>query len=186
MTLQLNATRFGIAESAYKPVDTQPSEVVGVGQRVDEWVFYGARVRPYYDQLNGIIGQLAGLLILGQANSCFEAYYSLSATPLDQIEACRCGLLSLRPPALAATHHAHLCNAAARVQDIARRLRRSVNRPEQLRAEIPHMVAELEATCAMLRCAADPQVRLQTIDFGQGCACCLPLAHADDPAPTSF
>lgn len=175
MPLQLNSTRFGLPASAYKPVANDLQTDAGIGLRADEWVFYSARVRRCFDQLNGIIGQLAGLLILGQARSCFEAYYHLGATPLEQIEACRCDLAAIRPPAIAADHHAHLSKAAAQVEDIARSLRRSVSSPEQLRLEIPRMVTALEATCAMLRCAADPVVRLQTIDFAQGCACCAAL-----------
>lgn len=180
MTLQLNSTRFGLSEQAYKPVAEDPSSMPGVGVRVDEWVYYAAKIRPWYEQLNGIIGQLGGLLILGQARSCFEAYYNLAATPLDQIEACRCGLLTVRPPALAKGHYTHLTKAAAHVDDIARSLRRTVNQPDQLRIEIPRMVAALEAACAMLRCVADPQVRLQTVDFTQGCACCIPLQALND------
>jgi hypothetical protein len=179
MTLLLNSSRFGLTERAYKQVEPQMSAEPGVGVRIDEWVFYAARIRPHYDRLNGIIGQLAGLLILGQARSCFEAYYNLASTPLDQVEECRDGLLSIRPPAQAAGHHRHLCKAAAQVEDIARSLRLTVNCPEELRLEIPRMVTALEAACAMLRCAADPEVRLQTIDFAQGCACCIPLQALD-------
>lgn len=179
MTLLLTSTRFGITEQAFDDVEPTPPDEVGVGMRTDEWVFYSAQIRTYYDQINGIIGQLAGLLILGQARSCFEAYYSLAATPLDQIEDCRCALSKIRPPAIAAKHFAHLSRAAERVDDIARSLRRSVASPERLRIEIPRMVDELEGACSILRCAADPVVRLQTIDFGQGCACCTPLSESD-------
>lgn len=181
MTLQLTSTRFGISEQAYKKVDLNHLEEVGVGQRTDDWVFYAARIRPYYDQINGVIGQLAGLLILGQAKSCFEAYYNLSSTPLDQIEECRQGLLKIRPPAIATAHYAHLTKAASAIDEIARSLRRSVNNPDQLRIAIPSMVLSLEAVCSMLRCAADPMVRLQTIDFADGCACCSRLDEADAP-----
>lgn len=182
MTLQLTSTRFGLPASAWKPLDANPQEEAGIGLRADEWVFYAARVRGCFDRINGIIGQLAGLLILGQARSCFEAYYTLAATPLEQIEACRCDLAAIHPPAIASHHHAHLDSAAARVDEIARSLRRSVGSPEQLRLEIPRMVAALEATCAMLRCAADPVLRLQTIDFSQGCACCAGLEAPRDDA----
>ncbi len=183
MTLQLTSTRFGLADNAYQAVEQRTAADEGVGERTDEWVLYSAQIRTYYDQLNGIIGQLAGLMILGQARSCFEAYYSLAATPLDQIENCRSGLAMIRPPASAAKHFAHLSRAAQSVADIARTLRQSVASPEQLRIAIPRMVIGLEAACSVLRCAADPMVRLQTIDFGQGCACCsaLPL-----PSPSSF
>lgn len=179
MTLQLTSTRFGIAEQAYDAVEQSSTNEAGVGLRTDEWVYYSAQIRTYYDQINGIIGQLAGLLILGQTRSCFEAYYSLAVTPLDQIEDCRCALSKIRPPAIAAKHFTHLSRAAERVDDIARSLRRSVASPERLRIEVPRMVAELEAACSILRCAADPVVRLQTIDFGQGCACCMPLSAPD-------
>lgn len=175
MTLQLTSTRFGLADNAYEAVEQRTNADEGVGLRTDEWVYYCAQIRPYYDQLNGIIGQLAGLMILGQARSCFEAYYSLAATPLDQIDECRSALATVRPPAIAAKHFTHLSHAAQRVDDSARALRQSVASPEQLRTEIPRMVSELEAASSILRCAADPLVRLQTIDFGQGCACCSAL-----------
>ena len=179
MTLQLSSTRFGLADNAYEAVEQQTNAEEGIGLRTDEWVFYSAQIRPYYDQLNGIIGQLAGLMILGQARSCFEAYYSLAATPLDQIEDCRSALATVRPPAIAAQHFTHLSRAAHRVEDVARALRRSVASPEQLRIELPRMVSELEGASTILRCAADPVVRLQTIDFGQGCACCSALPVTD-------
>jgi hypothetical protein len=175
MTLMLTSTRFGIVEKAFDNVALYQTDEVGIGKRADDWVFYAAQVRPYYDQINGIIGQLAGLLILGQARSCFEAYYNLASTPLDQIEDCRCGLVNIRPPIIAVDHYNHLLKAAAHVDEIARSLCRSINSPEQLRLALPQMVTALEAACAMLRCAADPVVRLQTIDFAQGCACCMPI-----------
>lgn len=183
MTLQLTSTRFGLADNAYVAAEQPTNANEGVGLRTDEWVYYSAQIRPYYDQLNGIIGQLAGLMILGQARSCFEAYYSLAATPLDQLEDCRSALAKVRPPAIAAKHFAHLSRAAQCVDDSARALRQSVASPEQLRLEIPRMVSQLEAASAMLRCAADPLVRLQTIDFGQGCACCSTLPV---PAPSAL
>lgn len=181
MTIQLTSTRFGISERAYKKVELNHLEEMGIGLRADEWVFYAAQIRPYYDQINGVIGQLAGLLILGQAKSCFEAYYNLASTPLDQIEECRGGLLKVRPPVIAVEHYEHLMRAASQVDEIARTLRRSVNNPDQLRVAIPHMVSALEAVCCMLRCAADPMVRLQTIDFADGCACCTLLRKLDEP-----
>lgn len=186
MTIQLTSTRFGISERAYRQVEVNHLEELGVGLRADEWVFYAATIRPYYDQINGIIGQLAGLLILGQAKSCFEAYYSLASTPLDQIEECRTGLLKVRPPATASAHYSHLTKAASEVDEIARTLRRSVNNPDQLRVAIPQMVSSLEKVCTMLRCAADPVVRLQTIDFADGCACCTPLKVLGDPESSLY
>ncbi|KAF0251002.1 MULTISPECIES: hypothetical protein [Pseudomonas] len=179
MTIQLASTRFGISERAYKSVDLNHLEEIGVGVRADEWVFYAAQVRPFYDQINGIVGQLAGLLILGQAKSCFEAYYSLASTPQDQIEECRSGLAQIRPPLTAVVHHNHLSKASAQVEEIARTLRRSVSNPDQLRVAIPQMVKSLESVCSMLRCAADPVVRLQTIDFADGCACCTPRKNQE-------
>ncbi|MFJ5296736.1 hypothetical protein ACIQAL_09450 [Pseudomonas sp. NPDC088368] len=186
MTLTLNSTRFGLARHAYKDAEHSTTDAIGIGVRLDEWVAYCGQIRPYFDQLNGIIGQLGGLLILGQARSCFEAYYNLASTPLEQIEECRCSLLTVRPPAMATEHYRHLSKAAAHVDDIARSLRRTVNSPDQLRDEIPRMVKALEAACSMLRCAADPETRLQTVDFADGCACCIPLqalSNAEQPLP---
>lgn len=146
--------------------------IIGINERTDEWVYYASRVRPHYQRMNSLVGQIAGLLILGQAKGCFDTYFEMSRTPKEQAQACIEELYALSAPVSAASHLTHLRNAAQQLYVVANDLNAAVRNTSELTLKLTQWLAQLKSITAMLHCAADPVVSMQPVAFEDACACC--------------
>lgn len=95
------------ANALLAPMASQTAPI-GINERSDNWVYYASRVRPHYERMNRLIGQIGGLLILGQAKGCFDTYFEMSRTPKEQTAACLDDLNSVIAPAGAIPHLTHM------------------------------------------------------------------------------
>lgn len=162
----------GQAAGLFSPM-ASANAVVGVNERSDNWVYYASRVRPHYERMNRLIGQIGGLLILGQAKGCFDTYFEMSRTPKEQTAVCLDDLNSVIAPAGAIPHLTHMQTAARQLNQIAQDLHGAVNDPRELTAKLAQWLTALRSVSAMLHCAADPVVSLQPVAFEDACACCV-------------
>lgn len=159
--------------STVPPVTLAPSNaIIGINERTDEWVYYASRVRPHYERMNSLVGQIAGLLILGQAKGCFDTYFEMSRTPKEQAQACIEELYALNAPAIAASHLSHLRNAAQQLYKVADDLNVGVKNTSELTLKLTQWLALLKVITTVLHCAADPVVSMQPVAFEDACACC--------------
>ncbi|MNR21995.1 hypothetical protein D3C85_1389270 [compost metagenome] len=122
--------------------------------------------------MNNLVGQIAGLLILGQAKGCFDTYFEMSRTPKEQAQACIEELYALSAPVSAASHLTHLRNAAQQLYVVANDLNAAVRNTSELTLKLTQWLAQLKSITAMLHCAADPVVSMQPVAFEDACACC--------------
>lgn len=146
--------------------------IIGVNERADEWVYYASRVRPHYERMNSLVGQIAGLLILGQAKGCFDTYFEMSRTPKEQAQTCIEGLYALSAPVTATSHLTHLRKAARQLYQVADDLNAAVRNTDELSLKLTQWLTQLRAITAVLHCAADPVVSMQPVAFEDACACC--------------
>lgn len=162
-----------ISPSTVPSVPLAPSNaIIGVNERTDEWVYYASRVRPHYERMNSLVGQIAGLLILGQAKGCFDTYFEMSRTPKEQAQACLDELYALSVPITAASHLTHLRKAARQLYQVADDLNVAVRSTHELTLKLAQWLTQLKAITAVLHCAADPVVSMQPVAFEDACACC--------------
>ncbi|MBW1248746.1 hypothetical protein I7860_18835 [Pseudomonas tolaasii] len=164
---------FTDQQASLAPSAVRLDAVIGDNQRSDEWMYYASCVRPQYERMNRLIGQIGGLLILGQANGCFDTYFEMSRTPKEQTEACLDELNAVVAPVGAVPHLNHLRSAARKLDVVAHDLNGAVRDAHRLSARLDEWLAALKSVSAMLHCAADPVVSLQPVAFEDACACCV-------------
>ncbi|MCQ6256735.1 hypothetical protein [Pseudomonas sp. Q11] len=138
----------------------------------DELNHYVALVERPYAKLNRVIAQMAGLLILGQADNGFSSYAQLARTPEQDLIEVLDLLGNLKIPAMASAHFNHLSLTASRLLHIARELQRNISAGAVLRERTPALLKGLNNTNAMLRCASSAQLGLMPVDLKNTCFCC--------------
>jgi len=138
----------------------------------DELNRYVALVERPYAKLNRVIAQMAGLLILGQADNGFSTYAQLAHTPEQDLIEVLDLLGNLKIPAMASAHFNHLSRTATSLLHIARELQRNIGAGAVLRERTPALLDGLNNSNAMLRCASSAQLGLMPVDLQNACFCC--------------
>lgn len=138
----------------------------------DELNHYVALVERPFAKLNRVIAQMAGLLILGQADNGFSTYAQLAHTPEQDLIEVLDLLGNLKIPAVASAHFNHLSITARCLLHIARELQRNISDGAVLRERTPSLLEGLNNTNAMLRCASSAQLGLMPVDLQNACFCC--------------
>lgn len=143
-----------------------------VAHAKDELNRYIALIEHPYGQLNRVIAQMAGLLILGQASNGFTTYVQLAHTPEQKLIEILDLLANLKVPAMAAAHFKHLSFATSTLLQIARALQRNINHGAAVKAHTPAWLDGINKANALLRCTSIPQSRLMPVDLHNTCFCC--------------
>ena len=164
---------FDVAPVA--PAEANP--LADITTQRDELIRYALEVRPCYDRINRIVGQLAGLFILAQARGRFEADFESSTAALRQIEEVHDALSSIRPPAAAQRHHKQLCLALGEVSSVSAQFGRSLPTPEATRASISAWTLTLKQASARVRATSAVELGLMPVDMSQACCSCS-ASHA--------
>lgn len=155
----------------------RPDALAAITTNRDELIRYALDVRPCYDRINRIIGQLAGLFILAQASCRFDADFESATAALRQIEEVRDTLSSIVPPATAKRHHRQLCLALGEIRSVSARFGRSLRTPEDTRAAISAWTVTLKQAAARVRASAAVQLGLMPVDLSHACCSCS-ASHA--------
>jgi hypothetical protein len=138
----------------------------------DELIAYALSVRPLYDGLGRLTGQLAGLLLLAQVRGRFDADLEAFATPRERERECAEKIRSITPPKGAARRHWALCRAMSIVSEVTHQLSNPKSKPEQVREQVAAWTDQLKRANALVRWAADASLGLNPIDFSQACCGC--------------
>jgi hypothetical protein len=138
----------------------------------DELNRYIALIQHPYGQLNRVIAQMAGLLILGHASNGFSTYAQLAKTPEQALIETLDLLNQLKVPPMGLTHFKHLSLAARKLLDLSRALHRNINNAAVFKTRAPGWLSELNKANALLRCIAIPHSGLMPVDLQNTCFCC--------------
>jgi hypothetical protein len=144
----------------------------GIGTERDDLIGYAQQLRPCYDRLGRIIGQLAGLLILARLGGRFETDWTAVKRVVDQTRHIEVELHAVRVPAVAARHHAFVARAFETVASVTRDFDAILHRPPRLQERLDDWTRELKRAGAMLSAAAVERLGLMPIDFSQACCSC--------------
>ena len=162
--------------------------LAGLATDRDELIRYALALRPSYDRLGRIIGQLAGLFILARLSGRFEADWAAVARVVEQVAQVEPELHDVRVPRVARAHHAYLVQAFVKVADVTRSFDASANRAAhqgaaqsaQLSERLDTWTRELKRAGSMLSAAAVEALGLMPLDFSQACCnCAATLAPAN-------
>lgn len=155
--------------------------MAGIQTDRDELIRYAQALRPSYDRLGRIIGQLAGLFILARLSGQFTADWAAVARVVEQVGHTEPELRAVRVPSVAARHHAYLVHAFDKVAGVTRAFDRTLHEPGRLHERLDAWTRELKLAGAMLSGAAVERLGLMPVDFSQACCSC-----AASPASSSF
>lgn len=144
-------------------------------QPSDDFQAYLLEVRPLFDELNRLIAQTAGLMLLGQGRHGFQAWYAFKTLPHEQAQVCWQQLHEFHASRVGLQHHRHLCETASIVCEVTRQMDVCVKRREQYAEYLQLWCMELEKAARMLRCGSNPMLGIATVDFFDGCAFCAPI-----------
>jgi hypothetical protein len=137
----------------------------------DELIAYALALRPHYDKLGRLIGQLAGLFILAQARGRFDPGFEAFATPLEQARECHDALHSITAPAGVRRQHWCMCRAMQLVKDVTGQFTTSLDGGERVREQVALWTEQLKRANTLLRWASERSLGLSPVDFSQACCC---------------
>lgn len=138
----------------------------------DELIRYALELRPCYDRIGRIIGQLAGIFILARLGGRFEADWPAVSRVLEQTLAAEVELHAVHRPVAALRHHTYLVQAFERTAVVTRDLDACRLQPQRLHAQLDDWTRQLKLAAAMLSGAAVEQLGLMPVDFSQACCSC--------------
>lgn len=137
----------------------------------DDLIRYALAVRPHYDTVGRLIGQLAGLFILAQARGRFEPDFEAYSTPVEQARACADAVYSMTAPKLAWRQHWCINRAMALVGQVVDEFSHPLQGADEVRDQVIAWNRQLKRANMLLRWAADRSLGLNPVDFKQACCC---------------
>lgn len=153
-----------------------PPESEGIGGEItvnrDELIAYALAMRPQYNRLGRLIGQLAGLLLLAQARGRFDFDFEAFKPPMEQAWECSDAIRSISAPDGVKRRHWALCRAMTLVSGVTDQFTHSIGTEGQVRERVAKCSEQLKRANAMVRWASDSTLGMNPIDFSQACCCC--------------
>lgn len=146
--------------------------MAGIGTDRDEMIRYAQELRPCYDRLGRIIGQLAGLFILARLSGRFETDWTAVAKVVDQTLHTETELHAIRIPSAARRHHAYLLQAFNKTAAVTSGFDAALRKTQSLHNRLDDWTRELKLAAAMLSGAAVERLGLMPVDFSQACCSC--------------
>jgi hypothetical protein len=142
----------------------------------DDLIAYGLAIRPHYDKLGRLIGQLAGIFLLAQVRGRFDPDFEAVSTPLERARECSDSILSITPPKAAKRLHWALLRAMSMVVEVTGQFSDSIHGSERVRECVSEWTERLKRANALVRWASDTSLGLHPVDLSQACCCCGALA----------
>ncbi|MDF3838251.1 hypothetical protein P3W85_35765 [Cupriavidus basilensis] len=152
------------------PEDIDPLADIAVTQ--DELIAYALAVRPLYDNLGRLIGQLAGLFLLAQVSGRFDRDFEAVTTPIERARECSDAIRSIAAPKGASRRHWALCRAMSLVGEVTDQFASTTYGQEHVREQVSAWTDQLKRANALVRLASDASLGLNPVDFSQACCCC--------------
>jgi len=144
----------------------------GIETDRDELIRYAIAMRPCYDRINRVIGQLAGLFILAHATGRIETDFEPIQAVLQQMDEVRDAVCCLSPPANARHHYVRMLKVQRVIGEVAIDFRRSGWTRERTSEALARWNDSLKSAHAQLRAASSGQLGMLPVDFGQACCSC--------------
>src|ERR1700744_4173894 len=142
----------------------------------DDLIAYGLAIRPHYDRLGRLIGQLAGIFLLAQLRGRFEPDFEAVITPLERARECLDSILSITAPKAAKRRHWALLRAMLIVSEVTGQFSDSMRGSERVREYVLDWTERLKRANALVRWTSDTSLGLHPVDLSQACCCCGALA----------
>ncbi|MCB9948131.1 MAG: hypothetical protein H6842_09920 [Rhodospirillaceae bacterium] len=158
------------------PDDARPEAIAASGLEDEAVIAYLGTVRPIYDALGRVLGQLSGLLLLASTGgrSGLDLDRGMYRTATGQLGEAAERLRAVRVPAAAARHHARLAAIAETLGEVARALDRAPVRrldDHSLRPAAA-LVDQLSAGQRLLISVSEPRAGMTPVDFSGACCSC--------------
>lgn len=144
----------------------------GIETDRDELIRYALAMRPCYDRINRVIGQLAGLFILAHAMGRIETDFEAMQAVLQQMAEVREAVSSISPPANARRHYVRMLKVQRVIDEVAIDFRRSGRTRERTNEALTRWNDALKSAHTQLRAASSGQLGMLPVDFGQACCSC--------------
>jgi hypothetical protein len=138
----------------------------------DDLIRYAQQLRPCYDRIGRIVGQLAGLIILARLGARFETDWTAVARVVEQTAQNEDALHAVWVPVSARRHHAYLLQALQKTATVTRSFDAALRQPQRLRDQLDIWTRELKQVGVMLGRAAVERLGLLPVDFSQACCNC--------------
>lgn len=138
----------------------------------DSLIRYALSVRPGYERMGRIVGQIAGLMILARLGKRFESDWPMAASVVEQARQAEEELHSAWVPAVARHHHGYLLQVLQRVQTVVCAFDQRMPAGDLLHAQLDGWTRELKLAGSMLSGAAVEGLGLMPLDFSQACCNC--------------
>jgi len=138
----------------------------------DDLIRYAQTVRPCYDRIGRIIGQLAGLFILARFGDRFETDWTAVNRVLEQVRQTEADIHAVWVPRIARPHYNYLLLAFDKTVAVTRGFDANLRQTDVLRAQLDSWTRELKLVGAMLSRAAAEKLGLLPVDFSQACCNC--------------
>jgi hypothetical protein len=138
----------------------------------DVLIRYALGLRPGYERLGRIVGQLAGLLILARLGKRFESDWPMAISVVEQAQLVDDELHSVWVPAAASQHHCYILQAQQRVQKVVNAFDQRLPTGDLLCVQLDGWTRELKLAGAMLSGAAVEALGIMPLDFSQACCNC--------------
>ncbi|MFZ4478551.1 MAG: hypothetical protein ACOYNZ_01515 [Rhodoferax sp.] len=148
----------------------------------DDLIRYAEKLRPCYDRLGRIIGQLAGLFILARFSGRFETDWTAVTRVMEQTRQTEADMHAVWVPKVARQHFAYLLLAFHKTAAVTCGFDANLRRSDLLREQLDGWTRELKVAGAMLSRAAAEKLGLLPVDFSQACCSC----GAGKPQPFSL
>ncbi len=151
------------------PDDIDPMADISVTR--DDLIAYALSVRPLYDRVGQLIGQLAGLFILAHARGRFDPDFEAVTAPLEQARACADAIRSIATPGSVRRRHWCLCRAMMLVSEVTDQFTNSMRGSDRVREQVSVWTEQLKRANTLLRWASDSALGMNPVDFSQACCC---------------
>lgn len=140
--------------------------------RTDDWHQYIASIKPTYDHLIRLAGQVSGMLILPDIESRLRAALQMYRPLGVQVSELIGELQKIKPPTAGQSHYAHLAIGAHKLCDVIHELEFNLTKKIDVTQENGRYDG-LTRCLQMLKCVSDPWSGLQPVKFDGCCACCI-------------
>ncbi|WP_198971824.1 hypothetical protein [Xylophilus sp. ASV27] len=148
------------------------SATEGIETNRDELIRYAVAMRPCYDRINRVIGQLAGLFILAHAMGRVETDFEAMRAVLRQMAEVREAVNAISPPPNARRHYVRMLKVQRLIDEVALDFRRPGWTRERTHEALARWNDALKSAHAHLRAASSGQLGMLPVDFGQACCSC--------------
>lgn len=138
----------------------------------DALIRYALGLRPGYERMGRIVGQLAGLLILARLGKRFESDWPMATSVVEQTQQLDGELHSVWVPVFARQHHRYILQALQRVQKVVNAFDQHLPTGDLLCAQLDGWTRELKLAGAMLSGGAVEALGIMPLDFSQACCNC--------------